>query len=220
MFHEGECSDASLDKISDLQLRPHLSWISAVNTLDVLTLRDMSSGRPGEGRYSHMEREQRWQLRTLPANATSGRLIIDHYILGTTLRLRLVEEPRGAVYKLSQKVRVDADEPERVKITNTYLSANEFDLLCILPSRVITKNRWTVTSGGLDYAVDEFMRRHEGLVLAERELGDDERRLVVPEFAEMEVTHDNEYSGGWLANATDSDIHRLISRFSSTRRGI
>lgn len=178
----------------------------------------MTSRRPGEGRYSQLEREQRWQLRTVPANATNKRLIIDHYIVDTTLRLRMVEEPEGAVYKVSQKVRVTGDDPERVKITNTYLTANEFDLLSILPSTIISKNRWTVSSGGLEYAVDEFNARHEGLVLAERELGDDEDRLVVPEFAAIEVTNNNEYSGGWLSNASDADIHRLISAVSSIRR--
>ncbi len=126
----------------------------------------------------------------------------------------MIEEPEGAVYKLCQKVRTNADQPERVKITNTYLTANEFDLLCILPSRIIAKNRWTVTCGGLDYAVDEFRGRHEGLVLAERQLGEGESRLDAPEFAEIEVTHDNEYSGGWLSNATDAEIHRLISTVS------
>jgi adenylate cyclase len=164
-----------------------------------------------------LEREQRWQLRTMPASATNERLIIDHYIVDTTLRLRMVEEPDGAVYKVSQKVRVTVDEPERVKITNTYLTANEFDLLCILPSSIIAKNRWTVTFGGFDYAVDEFRGRHEGLVLAERELDDDEDRLAVPEFAEIEVTNNNEYSGGWLSNASDADIHRLISAVSGVR---
>lgn len=178
----------------------------------------MTGRRPGEGRYAHVEREQRWQLRTIPANATNERLIIDHYIVDTTLRLRMIEEPDGAVYKLTQKVRVTADDPERVKITNTYLTANEFDLLSILPSSIIAKNRWTVTSDGHDFAVDEFRGRHDGLVLAERELGEGENRIAVPKFADIEVTHDNEYSGGWLSTATDAEIHRLIGTVTGTRR--
>jgi len=183
-----------------------------------LKLDDMRGRLPGEGRYAHVEREQRWQLRMVPSDATNARLIIDHYIVDTTLRLRMVEEPDGAVYKLSQKVRATVDNPELVKITNTYLTANEFDLLCILPCSIIAKNRWSLTSEGHEFAVDEFRGRHFGLVLAEREFGEDEARLAVPEFAVVEVTQDNQYSGGWLSTATDAEIHRLIATVTDDRR--
>jgi CYTH domain-containing protein len=131
----------------------------------------------------------------------------------------MVEEPDGAIYKMTQKIRVVADEPEKVRITNVYLSANEFDLLCILPSTVVSKRRWTVVAGDLEFAVDVFRGRHEGLVLAERELGDDEDRVTIPDFADLEVTNDNDYSGGSLSSASDDEIHRLISAVSDVRRG-
>ena len=67
----------------------------------------MSSRRPGEGRYAHVEREQRWMVRAAPADAQRVASIVDWYIRGTRLRLRRTEGDEGVVYKLGQKVRVE-----------------------------------------------------------------------------------------------------------------
>jgi len=170
------------------------------------------SRRPGEGRYAQLEREQRWLLEELPAGVADERVIVDHYWTGTSLRLRLVEDSHGVVYKLAQKIRVDVDSPELVKITNIYLNESEFHVLSAVPASMVSKSRWTVVSRGVSYAVDEFKGRHLGLVLAEIELGSGEPRLEVPDFALAEVTDDDEYSGGWLASASDADLLRIILR--------
>jgi CYTH domain-containing protein len=172
----------------------------------------VSSRYPGEGRYAQLEREQRWLLKELPTNVTDERVIVDHYWTGTTLRLRVIQERDGVVYKLCQKVRVDKERPELVKITNIYLSDREFHALSVTPASIVTKSRWTATSQGVEYAVDEFKGRHSGLVLAERELRGDEPRDIGPEFALREVTDANEYSGGWLATASTAELLNLLPR--------
>lgn len=170
------------------------------------------SRRPGEGRYAQFEREQRWLLEELPVGVADERVIVDHYWTGTSLRLRMVEDGHGVVYKLAQKVRTDADSPGLVKITNIYLDENEFRVLSAVPASIVSKSRWTVVTYGVSYAVDEFKGRHSGLVLAEIELRSDEPRLEGPDFALLEVTNDDEYSGGRLANASDADLLRIIPR--------
>jgi CYTH domain-containing protein len=172
----------------------------------------VTSRRPGEGRYAQLEREQRWLLRELPVGVTDERIIVDHYWSGTSLRLRMVQEHDVVVYKLCQKVRLDDDSPESVKITNIYLSAGDFHALSVTSASIISKSRWSLTHDGLHFGVDEFKGRHAGLVLAERELDADEPRVSRPSFAAAEVTDDNEYSGGWLATASVTDLHRVISR--------
>jgi CYTH domain-containing protein len=170
------------------------------------------SRRPGEGRYAQLEREQRWLLEKLPDGVADERVIVDHYWTGTSLRLRMIDDGHGVVYKLTQKVRTDADSPEFVKITNIYLEESEFRVLSVIPASIVSKSRWTILSDSDSYAVDEFKGRHSGLVLAEIELGPDEPRREVPDCAIAEVTNDEEYSGGRLACASDADLLRIVPR--------
>ena len=149
-------------------------------------------------------------MKDVPANVTDERVIVDHYWTGTSLRLRMIQNRDETVYKLCQKVRLEHDHPELAKITNIYLSNDEFQILSVTSSSIISKSRWTSESNGVRYAVDEFKGRHTGLVLAERELRDGEPRSRGPEIAVAEVTDDNEYSGGWLAMASDRDLLRVI----------
>jgi CYTH domain-containing protein len=172
----------------------------------------MTSRRPGEGRYAQLEREQRWLLSSVPRTATNERVIVDHYWNGTTLRLRMIEEGDDAVYKLCQKVRVNEHDPRVVKITNIYLSTSEFDQLSVTPASIVAKSRWTLNAAGVTYAIDEFKGRHAGLVLAEVELDQDAPLVAKPSFAVADVSDDEEYSGGWLAQATDAELHRVIGR--------
>jgi CYTH domain-containing protein len=168
------------------------------------------SRRPGEGRYAQLEREQRWLLKELPAGVTNERVVVDHYWVGTSLRLRMIQESDEVVYKLCQKIRISSDSPELVKITNIYLSDVEFHALSVTPASIIAKSRWTLTANDVSYSVDEFKGRHSGLVLAEVELREDDPRVDGPEFAVAEVTSDIEYSGGWLASASVEDLLRVI----------
>ncbi len=168
------------------------------------------SHRLGDGSYAHVEREQRWLLGSLPDGVTDERTIIDHYLTGTTLRLRMVESPLGVTFKLGQKIRVEESHPETAMITIFYLTANEFDQLSVLPSSVIVKSRWSLNLEGITYSVDEFKGRHVGLIMAEVEIASADPRLACPVFATVEVTGRNEYSGGWLAEATNVDVRRLL----------
>ena len=172
----------------------------------------MTSRRPGEGRYAQLEREQRWLLTGLPPGLSDEREIVDHYWIGTTLRLRMIQSRDEVVYKLGQKIRLNGEDPEMVKTTNIYLSESEFRALSVTPASIISKSRWDVTLQGVRFAVDEFKGRHSGLVLAEIELREDEPRVCGPEYAVAEVTNANEYSGGWLAAATGTDLRRILNQ--------
>jgi CYTH domain-containing protein len=157
--------------------------------------------QPGQGRYAHIEREQRWLLRSVPPGATPLADIEDLYIEGTTLRLRRVTDVTTGevVDKLAQKVRPEPTQPEVVMLTNLYLSRDEHALLSSLPSHRLTKRRHRLHLDGRPYAVDEFGGPLEGLVLAETELDPADPRLAAPDFAVADVTDDDRYSGGGLA---------------------
>jgi CYTH domain-containing protein len=170
----------------------------------------VTSRRPGEGRYAHLEREQRWLLKELPLGVTNERVIVDHYWTDTSLRLRMIQEGDEVVYKLGQKVRRDWNDPELVMITNIYLGEREFHALSVTPASIVAKSRWSSTSNGVHYAIDEFKGRHSGLVLAEVELREDEPRKSGPELAIAEVTNAEQYSGGWLATASAAELSEFI----------
>lgn len=172
---------------------------------------------PGEGRYARVEREQRWLLAAVPAGAGRDAEILDRYITGTRLRLRRVERQGEIVCKLGQKVRVEDDRPEVVKLTNIYLAAAEYAALLALPAAAIRKTRWRLTHEQRPVAVDRFHGRHDGLVLAEVELSPAEPRLDLPGFAIEDVTDDDRYSGGRLALASDDEVKALLGRVTRLR---
>ena len=66
---------------------------------------DMESGLPGWGRYSQIEREQRWLLKEAPGDMVDPVGIHDIYLRRTDLRLRRMDSPKGVTWKLGQKIR-------------------------------------------------------------------------------------------------------------------
>lgn len=168
------------------------------------------SRHPGQGRYAHVEREQRWIAAGVPADAVRTASIVDRYVVGTRLRLRRVETPGETVLKLGQKVRIDAQDPEVVKLTNVYLSPEEYEVLAALPAAELSKTRWQTSWQGTSVAIDQFHGRLDGLVLAEVELSPDAVHLELPAFATRDVTHDDRFSGGALAFAADDSIAGLL----------
>jgi CYTH domain-containing protein len=164
----------------------------------------------GEGRYAKLEREQRWVLDAVPPACTDERRIVDDYLVGTRLRLRKIESESATLLKLCQKVRVEEGSGERVKITNFYISLEEYNVMTSLRTATIDKTRRNFSHEDAVYAIDQFHGRHTGLVLAERELNEAEPRHTAPNFARLEVTSDDRYSGGRLAFASDEELLNLI----------
>jgi len=72
----------------------------------------------------------------LPPGLSNEREIVDHYWIGTTLRLRMIQSRDEVVYKLSQKIRLNGEDPELVKITNLYLGESEFRALSVTPRQL------------------------------------------------------------------------------------
>jgi CYTH domain-containing protein len=162
------------------------------------------------GPYARLEREQRWLLSGLPENMVEPVEIHDRYLTGSTLRLRSMRSASGTVYKLGQKVRATAGSPERVSLTNMYLSQSEFDLLQQLDSVSLAKTRWHWPTGTHTLAVDRFEGRLEGLILAEVELREDEARLPALGLAVVDVTDEDRFSGGRLAQLSAEEAVALL----------
>jgi CYTH domain-containing protein len=145
------------------------------------------------GKYARFEVERRFLVGTPPPLGADGRRIVDRYLDGTRLRLRRMERLDGSetLLKLGQKLATG--DPERVALTNVYLSEAEHAVLAALPAAELRKTRYRVDP----FVVDVFEGRHAGLVLAEA----DPRELAgpLPDWIVRDVTDDDRYTGGALA---------------------
>jgi CYTH domain-containing protein len=96
-------------------------------------------------------------------------------------------------------------------ITNTYLSAVEYDVLVSLSAVVLTKTRFSVPPLG----VDVFEPPLHGLVLAEAEFTSDEaaRAFVPPQECVAEVTDDVRFTGGKLVGASRRDLLARLTEY-------
>jgi CYTH domain-containing protein len=148
-------------------------------------------------KYARPELERRWLLDAVPDDVVPKARIEDRYVDGTRLRVRRVALADGSVvWKFGQKVRVDEDDPSEVWLTNLYLDEAEYELLAALPGHDLVKERFDWPGTGC--SVDVFA---DGLVLAEAERTDRAALDAVdaPPGAVREVTQDDRYSGGRLA---------------------
>jgi CYTH domain-containing protein len=68
------------------------------------------------------------------------------------------------------------------------------ELLQLCQGNLIDKTRWIVPAGeGLKWEVDEFHGKHQGLVMAEIELVDEEQVFTKPSFIGEDVTDNPRY---------------------------
>src|SRR5712691_7398610 len=95
-----------------------------------------------ESKYARFERERRYLLKDLPEGLTRASRhlqITDNYITGTRLRLRKVRDPKTNKWtvKFTQKFAPSAKDLSRTLITNTYLNANEYEVLSVFEANEI-----------------------------------------------------------------------------------
>ncbi len=69
------------------------------------------------------------------------------------------------------------------------------ELLKLCQGTIIDKTRWIIpaTEAGLKWEVDEFHGKHEGLIVAEIELENEQQVVALPSFIDKEVTDDPRY---------------------------
>jgi CYTH domain-containing protein len=181
----------------------------------------MSAQRPilRIGKYACLEIERRYLLKAVPGDwpaKLDGWLITDRYFPNTRLRLRKMRSLSGDkhIYKLTQKYRSEDQNADETTITNLYLTEAEYNLLAALEGRVVEKMRFPYSLHDHRFSIDIFEGRHQGLILADRELqqkpGPDE--AVLPPFALKDVTEDFFFSGGSLAMMGDEEFRQGLSQ--------
>ena len=177
-----------------------------------------------ESKYARVERERRYLLQDLPAGlsrASDHVQITDNYMTGTRLRLRKVRDPQTNKWtvKFTQKFAPNPQDLSRTVITNTYLNANEYEVLSIFEGNEIRKNRYSLEFEGRKFSIDMFLGDLLGLVLAELsfETDEDMDNFPAPPFALADVTNNETFSGGRLCFLTFDDIRGEVKRMGLFR---
>jgi CYTH domain-containing protein len=190
--------------------------------MGVAKLTDQNTIVP-ESKYARLERERRYLLQDLPEGLTRASphvQITDNYITGTRLRLRKVRNPLTNKWtvKFTQKFAINSKDLSRTLITNTYLNAQEAEILSVFEANEIRKNRYPFEYEGRKFGIDMFLGDLFGLVLAEVSFDTDQelRSFSKPQFALVEVTNNELFSGGKLCELTFADIREEIIKVVSS----
>jgi CYTH domain-containing protein len=191
--------------------------------MGVAKLTDQNTIVP-ESKYAQLERERRYLLQDLPEGLTRASphvQITDNYITGTRLRLRKVRDPMTNKWtvKFTQKFAINSKDLSRTLITNTYLNAQEAEILSVFEANEIRKNRYPFEYEGRKFGIDMFLGGLFGLVLAEVSFDTDEvlESFSKPQFALVEVTNNELFSGGKLCELTFADIREEIVKIGLLR---
>lgn len=86
----------------------------------------------------------------------------------------------------------------------------------VLPNSIIEKIRYVLPLPGsplLEIEVDHFQGRHQGMIVAEVELPNEDTEFEVPPWFGPEVTNDTFFSNLSLALAPEFHLHALNARF-------
>jgi CYTH domain-containing protein len=191
--------------------------------MGVAKLTDQNTIVP-ESKYARLELERRYLLQDLPEGLTRASphvQITDNYITGTRLRLRKVRDPLTNKWtvKFTQKFAINSKDLSRTLITNTYLNAQEAEILSVFEANEIRKNRYPFEYEGRKFGIDMFLGDLFGLVLAEVGFDTDEEleSFSKPQFALVEVTNNELFSGGKLCELTFADIREEIVKIGLLR---
>lgn len=158
-------------------------------------------------------RERRFLLNAFPPGLerNSPHLqLTDNYITNTRLRLRKIRVPetKERRWLLTQVIHpVPADLSQTIKV-NTWLSAQEYEVLSVFEGNETRKNRFAYQHEGRDYTVDLYLGLLWGLLIAKTTIESDLTwdQALMPEFATADITNDPLFNGPKLPDLTIQEI--------------
>jgi CYTH domain-containing protein len=166
------------------------------------------------------KRERRFLMSAFPPGLerNSPHLqLTDNYLTNTRLRLRKIRVPetKERRWLLTQIIHpVPADLSQTIKV-NTWLSAQEYEVLSVFEGNETRKNRFAYRHEGRGYTIDLYLGPLWGLLIAKTTLESDPALAPapMPDFASADITNDLLFNGPKLSELT---IQELRSQFSRT----
>jgi CYTH domain-containing protein len=155
-------------------------------------------------KYSLLEIEKKWTINKDKLHELSNCKLIqitDKYFPDTRTRLRkMVDTETGDIkYKLTKKYGKISSQCE--PLTTLYLSENEFNLFNELQGYILIKDIYRYTFSDTTFLVEFFIKPKVDFILLEVEAKTEIEinELIVPDFAETDVTNIKEYEGYSIA---------------------
>jgi adenylate cyclase len=131
------------------------------------------------------------------AGADGGSRLRQAYLAadgGCAVRVRIEDEKSACITIKSARPGARRDEFEyEVPV------ADARDMLPLRTGEIIEKTRYRVPAGGLTWEIDVFSGAHDGLIVAEIELPDENASFTRPGWLGDEITHDRRYYNASLA---------------------
>ncbi|MCC7167912.1 MAG: CYTH domain-containing protein [Rhodospirillales bacterium] len=157
----------------------------------------MSSVLPGlEIERKFLVASQSWR----PAIQSAHRISQSYlpWAPGISVRVRRIDDRAVMTFKtdLTDVTRGEWEVPIALELADL--------LFGLCPHPPIDKIRHRLPMGPHVWEIDQFLGRHEGLYLAEIELGDPEESFVRPDWLGPEVTHDPRYRNSALYREAES----------------
>ena len=139
----------------------------------------------------------------------------DHYFPVHSRHAKLRARMRGDAYELTKKTPVNEGDASSQIEETIRLTREEFDAICLAPSKVVSKRRYYLPFGDLTAEVDVFKGGLEGLVLVDFEFQDEDsmRRFSPPGFCLADVTQEEFIAGGALCGKDYADIAGMLEKF-------
>lgn len=113
---------------------------------------------------------------------------------GVTVRVRSIDDRQGFI-----TIKCGGSVLERAEFEYEIPAGDAAQMLALSPGGLIEKRRHELDLPGGDWVVDEFLGRHQGLLLAEVELDSPTATLDLPPWLGEEVTGDPRYYNSSLA---------------------
>lgn len=143
--------------------------------------------------------------------------IFDNYIADTRLRLRSVRDPADRSWKyLLQQLTHFHDDACRRDVAAIVLSKDEYPHFKIFEEREIRKNRYFHAGEGSLWAIDVYLGRLWGLIVATATFSseDEFQSHQRPGFASVEISAEPFFWGCDLVSRSFSDVQAEAARLS------
>lgn len=151
-------------------------------------------------KYSLLEIEKKWTVNREKLPDLSHCKLIeisDKYFPDTRTRLRKMfdTETKDSVYKLTKKYGKISSQSE--PITTLYLTENEFNLFNQIQGNILAKKVYRYDFSGITFLVEFFIKPEVDFVILEAEAKTEKEidNLIIPDFAETDVTNVVSYEG-------------------------
>ena len=146
--------------------------------------------------------------------------LFDNYIANTRMRLRSIREPqsRSWTHVLQQRIFVSDTELYRLRLSEIYLDAKEYERFQIFGGIEIRKNRYFHEFDGRMFSFDIYLGKLWGLNTARIEFSDEAtlRNFEPPAFLVFEVTNEPFFLGENIVHRNFADVQDEVGRLGQS----